>query len=769
MPLGEETVASMSSNESAVIPMLTSARQRAQRARFGRLLSAIRAEQHSQGIGGIHASAFGSARTEAAGAFGCLDPDMACLLLCRLLQVDVCQGSSRSDRVPPAPHEAILAAGRDAQHLAQTCHFLNACMRLHGHGLRLEMAAARCTPFAPALASSALPSLQGTPFATPWFSQCMREERSRFDVQMLESALVSMVPHCAGEHCRSVRRAHNLRLSSAEYRAEHQQSQMRSVVLGALRPCLKVVYDEPAAVFAHAARSDYLLATEENGEPRIAVMSDDPPDVLDPHTELRCRWRTNMPSIPGRTRVTHLAISACGMWVATLQLHMPTVSANTFPDSHVTLWEVGSSGGPRVSRCFRDTLVQTLWFRTANLDASDAADGVARSNATVLCFYASVCHPSTTRSSVWARIASLTAGEAHVANTAVYQFCVEDDSFANANVSDRGQPEWWLGHRLCLSGTAAELSNIVPGRKPNDIQAHSAEDETALISLSASNCADSTAACFFGVAHFQGFRPFPVAQAVVLDLSYRHRNNADVDMTRSLTPMICVSNAQSEKVPRRIYLGPCGDLVVVLCGRLVQGVAVDYELQVFRRRGNQAHFTVLAHVPLNRCIHHFRTERSLVSAVCGSAPRPAWRINVTQPPTSCAFSPCGRFLLLGFANGLHSVAQQTNPGVNLHFAAPAHADGGVCVIDLSEIWERPPARDLESRSTAIAAATKRPTRTVAWIECMNNLVPLQMHWTVAGIWINTHRGALLLGTTTPTSSTTPVAGSSGAEAVTPLE
>ena len=760
--------------------MLTSARQREQRKRFRKLLSSIRDQSHAQEVT-LDASEFGSARIEAAGAFGCLDPDVACLLLCRLLQVDDHQDSTKTegttnvtrsvqlgDRVPPASHEAILAAGRDAQNLARTCHYLYACMRLHGHVLRVELAAARCTTFAPTMASLASTSVRNTPFATPRFSQFVREERSRFDVQMLESALVSMVPHCAGEHCRSVRRAHNARLSDPALLTEQQKLPWNVDMLGSHRPCVKVVYDEPAAVFAHAARSDYLFATEENGEPRISVMSDDAPDVLDPHTELRCRWRANMPSITGRNRVSHLAISACGKWVATLQLHMPTVSRNTFPDSHVTLWEVGSSGGPRVSRCFRDTLVQTLWFRTANLDASDAADGVARSNAAVLCFYASVCHPSTTQSSAWATIVSLTAGEAHVANTAVYQFCVEDDSFANANVSDRGQPEWWLGHHLCLSGTAAELSSSVPGRQPNDIQAHSTEVETALISLSASNCADSTAVCFFGVANFQGFRPFPVAQAVVLDLSYRHRNNADVDMTRSITPMICVTNALREKVPRRIYLGPCGDLVVVLCGRLVQGVAVDYELQVFRRRGDEVHFAFLTSIPLNRCIHHFRTERSLASSVWGgNAPRPAWRINVTQPPTSCAFSPCGRFLLLGFANGLHSVAPQTNQGVHLHLPAPAHADGGICVIDLSEICERPKE---SSMAGAVSVAAVRPTSTVAWIECMSNLVPLQMHWTVAGIWLNTHRGALLLGTTTVTSSTTtPVASGGSAEVVTPLE
>ena len=109
--------------------MLTSARQRAQRVRLGQLVNALRTEQDQE----VHASAFDSA---AAGSFGCLDPDTACLLLCRLLQGHEILATN-SDRVPPAPHEAVLAAVRDAANLASTCRFLNACMRLHGHRLRL--------------------------------------------------------------------------------------------------------------------------------------------------------------------------------------------------------------------------------------------------------------------------------------------------------------------------------------------------------------------------------------------------------------------------------------------------------------------------------------------------------------------------------------------------------------------------------------------------------------------------------------------------------
>ena len=760
-----------------VIPMLTSAHQRAQRARFGQLIATVQPL-----LPKTHA--FDSAQTAAAGAFGCLDPDMACLLFCRLLQVErdplsetlnSAKGVELGDRAPPAPHEAVLAAGRDAARLAQTCHFLNACMRLHGHMLRLEMAAARCTTFAPSI------PLKTAPFATPWFAQCIREERSRFDVQMLESALVSMVPHCGGEHCRSARRAHNLRLSSAEFRAEQQQSQLRSIVLGAQRPCVKVVHDALVSGHAHASRTDCLLSTETNGQVHLAVMSDETPDALDPTTELRCRWRADLPSISNQARVCHhLAISECGKWVAVVQRRTdPVPNGKTFPDSHITLWEVGSSlgssssshggGGARVphsnptSLCLCDTLVQSLWFRTCNhLDARDAADGVARTNVTILCFYASVYCPLTMRpSSCWGTVGRLTSWQAHRGTTHVHQLCVEDGSFANAKLSGRGQLLLGSGHLLRPAGLAAELPRHGQESNCTDIPemfANAVADETAIISLASSTCADCTAACIFGIAQFSGLRPFAMAQAVVLDLSYRHRNNARAVMTRPVTPMMCVTEVSFARMPRRVYLGPRGDLVVVLSGRLVQGASVDFELQVFRRRESLS-FVLLATVPLNRSIHHFRTERSLTNALCGDAPRPSWRINATQPPISSAFSPCGRFLLLGFATGLQSVAlanQTQAPGVHAQVAAPAHANGGVCVLDLSEIWERPQPHRFQE-------ATERPTRTVAWIECMDSLVPYRMHWNQAGIWINTSRGALLLGTFNGTGPAGITRGTKGSE------
>ena len=184
---------------------------------------------------------------------------------------------------------------------------------------------------------------------------------------------------------------------------------------------------------------------------------------------------------------------------------------------------------------------------------------------------------------------------------------------------------------------------------------------------------------------------------------------------------------------------------MVLMGRIGAMVGVNYSLRVYGRRGSERAFRCLVHMDLNLSIHRFRTDHSLTNAIAGYTPRPSWRLNVTRPPTSTAFSPCGRFLLLGFSQGLAAVALNNpgQPGVHMHTPPPSHANGGVCVVDLSEIWSYPPP---PSPPTYV-------TKSVAWIECMANLVPHRMRWTHAGIWISARRGTLLLGTVAHAPST----------------
>ena len=57
-------------------------------------------------------------------------------------------------------------------------------------------------------------------------------------------------------------------------------------------------------------------------------------------------------------------------------------------------------------------------------------------------------------------------------------------------------------------------------------------------------------------------------------------------------------------------------------------------------------------------------------------------------------------------------------------------DSGVCVIDLSDIWDG-------ARGRAVTSA-------VAWVDCHAEVLPIRMRWSRAGLWIGTRRGTLLL-------------------------
>ncbi len=57
-------------------------------------------------------------------------------------------------------------------------------------------------------------------------------------------------------------------------------------------------------------------------------------------------------------------------------------------------------------------------------------------------------------------------------------------------------------------------------------------------------------------------------------------------------------------------------------------------------------------------------------------------------------------------------------------------DSGVCVIDLSDIWDSTHGRAV--------------TTAVAWVDCHAEVLPIRMRWSRAGLWIGTRRGTLLL-------------------------
>lgn len=767
--------------------MLDTPRTRKKRDQFSKLLSSSRGRDSNK-----HGdtAAFDASHSEAAGIFGRLDSDVVCLLFGRLLStrgyvrsskheivddvykvpedvahVTIC--SRIGDREAPLSHEDVLAATLHVQALAQTCRFMNACVRMHDQALLLELAAARCTSLSPSLPIPWMLQCRA-PFPTPMLAQFLQEERSRFDVQMLESALASMVSHCGSEHCRAVRCAYNGRLASAAYLAELKQSPIRLAMLDAHRPCVKVVHDEKNGILGtHPQRSDCVIYTNEDDRMHVAVLSNHAPLQLDPCTELRRVWRVELPktpSLPPDTcsqthpppytpmapmptswtisqqpwSVLYTAISPCGKWVAIVRAQAGTREGCHVPDHNLSLWKVDGGNEPHASFTFCDGSVRDPWFRTTLVDADDAEDGIARENATILCFYGTMWSPMDhgTPPDCWETVSVVSEemGGSTISTHLVYQFCIEDGSFTNAPVH-YGRFPWWLGQRVHPVGGVLRLN----GYAPYETLAHDVENETAILSVADRGCPDSVAVCLLGGARARGLHVLAVAQCAVLDLCYHKRNNRDISTMRPVTSMLSISDSRRNLIPHRVYLGPRGDVVVVLMGRIGAMVWVDYNLKVYGRRGSERAFKCLLRMDLNHSIHRFRTDHSLVNAIAGSAPRPSWKIKVTRPPTSVAFSPCGRFLLLGFSHGVHAVALNVTgqPGVSMHTAPPSYADGGVCVVDLSDVWKHPLARSPPAYGT----------NCVAWIECMSGLVPHRMRWTRAGIWINTRRGTLLLGTT----------------------
>ena len=286
----------------------------------------------------------------------------------------------------------------------------------------------------------------------------------------------------------------------------------------------------------------------------------------------------------------------------------------------------------------------------------------------------------------------------------------------------------------------------------------SISDETSLVSTGLpAECRDSFGVCLFGLVDVStvltsseseglNYRSLAVQQCVVLDLSYEHRHGDSIALLRPTLSMRSVSG-HTPPLQKLTQLSPRGDLVVVLVQTAERTWAyaaatplmhsIVYQMHILGRRGNDAEFVPLACLDLNRSVHRFRTERALEAALTSASipPRPEGCVRIKVPPISRAFSPCGRFLLWGFSGGIRF--SRSEEGHQAHMEPPLHADGGICVVDLSDIWE---AQGADAPSGAVGAAA------LAWIECKADVVPLRMRWTRTGLWITTRRGPLLLGT-----------------------
>ena len=305
----------------AVGAMLQAPHWQRRRERFAQLLETVRGRR--QPLVALPVEVLPPASIRGAGPLGWLTADLVCAVveqLARLAETD-------------AP-----AAVRDVAALLGACRYVEACFREHGDSLRLDVAARGQTALVPRHLSTA---------ARPYLDQLMLEERSRFDVRMLESAVNAMVTHCGGQHCRGARWAHNRRLERPA--PERPPTPLLAAVLEGNRP--------PRVRVAWTARAWALPTPPDceqcwigindapNGAFELIRVGKHPARVLDPRSELDQveRFRGTAPA--PEMNVSAVCISPCGRWIAVASRTRPPPPGGEPPPAASSAW--GAVDDPR--------------------------------------------------------------------------------------------------------------------------------------------------------------------------------------------------------------------------------------------------------------------------------------------------------------------------------------------------------------------------------------------------------------------------------------
>ena len=672
-----------------------------------------------------------AARASCAGAFGVLPPDLVCAVLQHLVRL------SPRLRCGIELHEAAAASVRHVRDAVRTCSYLAACFRDGGDLTRLEVAARTCTSLMPTHAAS----------DTPYLDQVMLEERSRFDVRMLESALNGLVCHCAGEHCRGVRRAHNESIAVPQSKGtDRPPTPMLSAVLGGgRRPRVKVVW--PSTV-------DHLAAGTSVNECVVCVrtrqstrkddvtnsllgLKDDPPEAFNANTELSLVRRLEVDAVDAPTEsascVDKLTVSSCGQWIAlTKLLYLDDLGQVRRPDGGACLqvWHRGADGVAvlRGTLRYRGVHVSQVWFRML--------DPLAPSSPVHLCLVAFAYADLEGNGVEY----GLDPANDWLRHNSICQFDLENDFEDVCRRSEQSVDSFLnvVMQRAFERPSLRPVSGVAYW--PDDAPAwddllgdHELLADSELLHVSVAASGSCVAAAVLGRTVLeQGQPPVRCAQVVFYEVPVVTRpafSAIGIDLKRGLrnAEVQGISDLHSDQLdrlptPRWVELSPCGDTAVVL----LQAGNGEFFVHIHLRLSPGAGFVRVRRMRLEDAV-----RRPIGPVRDGS--RAAWaeahawaNPTVRTVPSTSIFSPCGRFLLLAFAFSQHNIV-----------ATMRSCKPGLCVLDLADVW---------SHHTAAAASHgSGGSGGVAWIECRADLLPSQMAWNTAGLWVLVHRGVLLLG------------------------
>ena len=562
--------------------------------------------------------------------------------------------------------------------LLRSCRFVRWSFGIFGQELKLEFAARQLTHRTPTNPTSPV----------PYFDQLLSEERSKLDIGVFESALNSMLTHCAGEHCRAARRLFN----STPAPTARSSMPLLEAVLKNQRPTAKVVWPSSVNKIAVSSASETAVlsvGTEDNTT--LLTFKNEPSNVFNANTDLNFKQRVEVPVENLQGHVDRIAISPCGRYTAVTK--RTSDSRGRTNGSLVVFDEERKLG----EIFYKNLYVRTVWFRP-----------VAVGSPPNVCFLlwnvgvedSTYFHDDFEYSFEWK-------------SNGIYQYTL-DGGFQNAceqsleGVRVQRILDFDSHSDLQALRPTTAITNWPDSHPKWESVAPRVFGRSAVLDVSIAASGSCVAAVVCGRSVLDSGYTFRCAQVVFYECPlapplnlFETLEGAPLDRARMHNhDVVAISNHYVEclDMPWRVKtvdLSPCGDTAVVF----QQARNSELFVLVYLRLSPKSGFTMVRNIRLESAI-----QDPLVAI--------PWTIRTL--PTSRSFSPCGRYLLVAFGDESTGLAALRNKT-------------GVCILDVC---------DTEAYASP---------QTLAFLECRKELVPEEMHWRSSGLWLLQRRGVLLLG------------------------